>query len=174
MKPFVRPARGFSLFELAVCTALVGVLITGLLGALAEYRRQAERVMVRHTVAAVRAALAERSASMLGRGEGHAVAQLTRENPVNWLSAQPGNYLGERVRPRAAELKDGHWYFDRADQTINYLLRHDTFSSETSKLLKFKVKLLGEPVPAGDGGRMEAPQGLTFDLVSDRDASTDH
>lgn len=173
MKRSLARARGFSLFELAVCMALVGVLIWGLLHALTESRRQAERVMVRQLVAAVRTALAERSASLLGRGDGAAIAQLMQENPLGLLSVQPGNYLGERYRPAAAELKHGYWYFDRADRSINYLLRHDTFAPETSKLLKFKVKLSPEPLPAGGGGRRKAYQGLSFDLVSDRDTSTE-
>jgi general secretion pathway protein G len=91
-----------------------------------------------------------------------ALAELARQNPMKWLAQVPTNYLGEYYQPRADELKRGGWYFDRTDQTINFLRSSDTFSSGTSNLLKFKVELLREPVPTRSGGRRKAIHGVVL------------
>jgi len=164
----MRAARGFTLYEFAVCTSLCALLAGGLLVKLRAYQAESEMVAVQQLVASVRTALSVRAAQALAeRGEA-GLRLLAEENPLKWLARPPINYQGEFYRPAPALLKPGHWYFDRTDRTINYLQRNDTFSPETSKLLKFKVELLREPVPTRSGGRREATHGLVLDRVSDR------
>jgi general secretion pathway protein G len=170
----MRRTRGFTLYEFAVCASVFALLAAVLLAKLREYQAESEAVATQHLVAAVRTALAARAAQAAAdQGESGLVA-LTQENPLKWLARPPINYLGEYYRPGAQLLKPGHWYFDRHDKTINFLQSRDTFSFETSKLLKFKVELLREPDPNRSGRRTEATQGLVFDRVSGRDASDNH
>jgi general secretion pathway protein G len=133
-----------------------------LLYTLAEYQRQSAQVAVRSTVASLRTALAVEAARVAGSSGQEALAELARQNPMGWLAQAPANYLGEYYRPRADELRRGNWYFDRTDLSINFLRSNDTFSSGTSKLLKFKVELLREPVPTRSGGRRKAIQGVVL------------
>ncbi len=166
-------ARGFTLFEFAVCASLCALLAGGLLTQLAKYRAESELVAAQRLVASVRTALSVRAAqAVTARGEAGMLA-LMRENPMGWLAKAPENYQGEFYRPPAELLKPGHWYFDRSDKSVNFLLSNDTFSPRTSKLLKFKVELLREPTPTRSGGRTEATQGLVFDQVN-RTASDNH
>lgn len=161
----MRSARGFTLYEFAVCAALLALLAGALLVKLRAYQAESEMVAAQQLVASVRSALSVRAAQAAAeRGEAGLLA-LAEENPLKWLARPPINYQGEFYRPAAAMLKPGHWYYDRTDKSINYLQRNDTFSSETSKLLKFKVELSSGPVPTRSGGRREATHGLVLDRI---------
>ncbi|UVW26934.1 hypothetical protein [Massilia sp. H6] len=166
--------NGYSLMALAAC-ALVAALLAGLLLArMLEYRALLERAAAMQVVSAARTAMAVRVARLAGHGGQEALEALAQENPVTWLASSPKNYQGEFYRPDAGAIKPGHWYFDRADKTINFLQSSDTFSPETSKLLKFKVELLRELEPADNQGRNEAILGLVLGQVVDRVASNHH
>lgn len=142
--------RGATRFEFAVCVVVMGLLAGVLLGRLLEWRAQSERVAAYHVVGALRTALAVREAQLSAAG-GNTTLALARENPMAWLLRRPANYLGEYYAPDLATLRRGAWFFDRNDRTVNYLLASDTFSFQTSKLLKFKVELSGSYHPAGSG-----------------------
>ena len=167
-------ARGFTLFEFAVCASLCALLAGALLSRLREYHAQSERLAVEHVAAAIRTAMSLRTAQGLVASCMECLPALAQENPIAWLARRPDNYQGEFYRPPRDLLKPGHWYFDHADKTVNFLHSNDTFSLGTSKLLKFKVELLREPVLTRAGGRTEAIQGLVFTQVHERAASTDH
>ena len=166
-------SAGFTLYEFAVCMGLTAFLGGTLLTRLGEYHRQSERVAVEGVVASVRTALAVREAHAMASGGGRALAALARENPVTWLAPAPPRYQGERAGGAAMQDEAG-WYFDTQDQSLNFLQSNDTFSLETPKLLKFKVKLLRRPVSAEHHRPGEASYGLVFDRVDDRAASDHH
>lgn len=169
-----RDHGGFSRFEFAVCMALAGLLAGTLLVKLAQYQAQMERAAALQLVAAARTAMAVRIARAVGQADGGSLETIADENPLTWLARTPDNYLGEFYRPSAATIKPGHWYFDRSDKSINFLLSNDTFSPGTSNLLKFKVKLLREPDPTRTGARRQAEQGLMLTQVIGKPASTNH
>ena len=166
--------RGWSRLECAVF-ALLALLVAGwMLARVLEYRALLERAAAMQVVSAARTGMAVRAARLAGQGGPQALEALAQENPVTWLVHSPRNYQGEYYRPAAGTIKPGHWYFDRADKTINFLQSNDTFSAKTSKLLKFKVELLRELAPAGKHGRNEAILGLVLGQVVDRVASNHH
>jgi general secretion pathway protein G len=149
----MRPSRcrGATRFEFAVCVVVMGLLAGVLLGRLLEWRVQSERTAAYHVVGALRTALAAREAQLVTAAGRDAVLTLLQENPMGWLLRQPANYVGEYYSPDPEMLRRGAWFFDRADRTVNYVLSNDTFSSKTSKLLKFKVELSSSYHPAGSG-----------------------
>lgn len=158
-------ARGATRFEFAVCAAVVALLAGMLLGRLLEWRTASERTLAHHVVGALRTALAAR-ATQLGMTEGQeALEALAQQNPMTWLARQPANYLGEYSSPDLATLRRGAWFFDRTDRTVNYLLSSDTFSSGTSKLLKFKVELSRSNYPAASDARSGNHGVLVIDEV---------
>jgi len=167
-------ARGFTLLEFAVSMALFALLAGGLLVRLADYQRESERVAAQGMMGAMRTALAVREAQLKGAGDGAAVAALRQENPFHWLAHLPRNYQGEYYRPRAGLVKEGSWYFDPSDRTVNYVQYRDTFSSEIPKLLIFKVELFREPDPIRTSERSEAEPGFALAQVTGKAASTDH
>jgi prepilin-type N-terminal cleavage/methylation domain-containing protein len=167
-------ARGFTLLEFAVCMSLCAVLACGLLLRLAEYQRESQRVAALGTLSAMRTAMAVRAAQLQATGDQVGLNALYQENPFRWLGRLPANYQGEYYRPRAGLVKDGHWYFDPSDRTVNFVQYRDTFSSEIPKLLKFKVELSREPDPTRTGARRQAEQGLMLTQVTGKPASTNH
>jgi general secretion pathway protein G len=165
-------ARGFTLLELAVCVALCTLLAGFLLVRLAEYQRESERVAAHRLAAAMRTAMAVRVAQL--GGSANDLMTLSRENPFRWLARPPKNYQGEFYKPQPGLIKEGHWYFDPSDRTVNFVQHSDTFSSEIPKLLKFKVELLREPDPIRTGERRQAERGIALARVTEKAASTDH
>jgi general secretion pathway protein G len=170
----MRRDAGFTRFEFAVCAALSAALAGMLLLKIAQYHAQMERAAAMQVVAAARTAMAVRIARVTGRAEAGSLEAIARENPLSWLARMPENYQGEYYRPHPGLIKPGHWYFDRADKSINFLLSSDTFSPGTSNLLKFKVELSREPDPNRSGGRREATRGLILAQVTGRTGSTHH
>lgn len=143
--------RGATRFEFVVCVVVMGLLAGGLLGRLLEWRAQSERAAAYHVVGALRTALAARETQLVTAAGKDAALSLLQENPMGWLIRQPANYIGEYYSPDPEMLRRGTWFFDRTDRTVNYVLSSDTFSSKTSKLLKFKVELSSSYHPAGSG-----------------------
>ena len=139
----LRAGRGFTLFELAVTVAVIGILVTVLLSRMGYYRAEAERLAFEQTVTALRAEVRLRTFALAIAGKSGEVGGLAGKNPMNWLAQKPPNYLGEFYSPDTKKLASGNWFFDRSDGLLVYLLNQsNTFDSEGSELLKFKVSLL--------------------------------
>jgi hypothetical protein len=154
-----RPHRAFRTGELALALLLIVGLVAFVLARFGDYRTQAERVAVRHMVAALRMAMQAESA----RGGMRALAG---SNPMRWLEPAPVNYLGERYRPDIAELPEGNWVFDLRDKTLVYIAFSDkNFTFGESTLLKFKVELTGSSDASGSPGRDGASVGLALHQV---------
>ena len=169
MKTCPGPARGFALFELAVGAVVLGVLAGVLLNRLAAYAGESEAVAAKQLISSLRTALAVRSARAAASGGEDGLLALAHQNPVDWLVKQPENYLGEYYSPREAELPTGNWYFNKADRTLVYLpASAKSFSSETPKFLRFKVKLLRVPKPVEADGRNRVTEGLVLEEVEDQ------
>jgi general secretion pathway protein G len=157
--------QGATRFEFAVCAFVMAVLAGALLGRVLEWRAESERSAAYHVVGAMRTALAARATQLGMRGGEPAIFALMQENPMTWLVRQPANYLGEYYSPDLDALRRGAWFFDRTDRSVNYVLGSDTFSSGTSKLLKFKVELSSSSHPAGSSGRSGNHNALVIDEV---------
>ncbi|WP_288380167.1 type II secretion system protein [uncultured Massilia sp.] len=166
--------RGFTLLELSICLALCALLAGMLLVRLAQYQRESQRVAAQGMVSAMRTAMAVRAAQLQGAGSGADLDALQRENPFLWLAELPKNYQGEYYRPRPGMVKEGNWYFDPSDRTVNFVQVRDTFSPEIPKLLNFKVELFREPNPNRTGERRESEPGIALAQIAGKAASTDH
>lgn len=140
--PDRRAGWGFTLFELAVVVAVVGVLMVVLLSRLAFYRDQAERLAYEQTVTALRTEVQLQAYALMIAGRTKDIAALAGHNPMNWLAQKPANYLGEYYSPDVKKLASGNWFFDRSDGKLVYLLNQRTiFDPEDYELPKFKVSL---------------------------------
>ena len=140
--PGCRAGRGFTLFELAVVVAVIGVLMVVLLSRLAFYRDQAERLAYEQTMTALRTEVQLQTYALMIAGRTKDIAALAGQNPMNWLAQKPANYLGEFDAPDVKKLASGNWFFDRSDGILVYLLNQRTiFDREDSELPKFKVSL---------------------------------
>jgi len=162
-----RLQQGFKLFEFGVVAAVLAIMATILLQRLWFYQDRAEEVAVQQVVANVSAALKIKVAQGRLPGQMVDLTILLQQNPLNWLTEKPANYLGELSAPSDLEVTSGNWYFDLHDHYLVYLLnKRDSFGGAQLKRLKFKVKLLRLPKnPVKPTGATE-PDGVAFEQVS--------
>lgn len=118
-----RPA-GFSLLELVVVIAIVSTLAAVLFERMLLYQEQVEKTVMEQTAGIIRSALTIEVAGMIARGRNEEIPLLLEENPMGWLAETPDNYAGELFEPRPGDVPPGHWYFDRKDRYLVYLVDH--------------------------------------------------
>jgi prepilin-type N-terminal cleavage/methylation domain-containing protein len=119
----MRRKRGFSLFELAVVIAIIGVLAGMLLTRLTMYQEQAELAAMENTLGILRSSLAMRSSQLRARGQAGDLAKLVTINPMDLLAQKPANYAGEYYSPQKAKISPGNWYFNRKKFLLVYIKR---------------------------------------------------
>ena len=152
MKPRISPKNnmlagkagqcGFTLFELAVVASLIAVLATVLLGRLEVVQQEAERVAVQQTLLALRAGLRMQVLELYASDRQNQVPALAGQNPIDWLAEKPANYLGAYMAPEMEKLPPSHWFFNRSNAELIYILnRSNSFATRHSELLRFKVSL---------------------------------
>jgi general secretion pathway protein G len=137
--------RGFTLYEFAIVVIITAVLSTVLLHRLDGYRRAAEEVAARQTVAALRVAL-----QVEAQRHPDTVATLAEQNPMRLLARPPADYLGEFALSETRRVAQNGWVFDPRDKTLVYLIsERERFASGKSELPRFKVELTRHPADAG-------------------------
>ena len=152
MKPRISPKNnmlagkagqcGFTLFELAVVASLIAVLAAVLLGRLEVVQQEAERVAVQQTLLALRAGLRMQVLELYASDRQNQVPALAGQNPIDWLAEKPANYLGAYMAPEMEKLPPSHWFFNRSNAELIYILnRSNSFATRHSELLRFKVSL---------------------------------
>ena len=152
MKPRISPKnnmlagkarqRGFTLFELAVAVSVIAVLAVVLLGRLEVVQQEAERVAVQQTLLALRAGLRMQVLELYASDRQNQVPALAGQNPIDWLAEKPANYLGAYMAPEMEKLPPSHWFFNRSNAELIYILnRSNSFATRHSELLRFKVSL---------------------------------
>lgn len=162
--------RGFTLFELAAATIIVGVITCLLLVRLHSYQREAQQAAVQRLVGTLRTALSVRTAQLFVAKKEHELPGIIDENPMSWLVKLPVNYLGEYYSPEGNELADDSWYFDRGKKELVYIAsRGKTFLSPEQTLLRFKVKFTDLTLQQGKTpGLPTVNNGVVLDQVSEK------
>ncbi|WP_426086718.1 type II secretion system protein [Janthinobacterium sp. PSPC1-1] len=170
MKPRISPKnnmlagkarqRGFTLFELAVAVSVIAVLAVVLLSRLTVLQQEAEQVAVQQTVMALRAGLRMQVLELYASDRQNQLPALAGQNPVDWLLEKPANYLGAYTAPEMEKLPLSHWFFNRSNAELVYILnRGNTFNGYHSELLQFKVSLRqASATPARPSTPADAPE----------------
>jgi type II secretory pathway pseudopilin PulG len=143
----------FNLYELLVVIVIAGILVAVAIDRLWAYLEVAERTAMVQTVGNLRSALNIQFAYLVVRGRGSSGAEaLARQNPMDWLSTKPDNYLGEFSGTLPANIPAGTWYFDTRGRELVYVVKFkDHFrSAGGSGKVRLRVRLSGSP--ANDGG----------------------
>lgn len=142
--------RGFTLFEMVVVIALIGVLATVAFGRFRDLQEEAERAAVEANISALRAALLVRSTELAVGNRWVEMEALRRQNPFTLLETPPGNYLGELN----GQALPGNWYFLPSEASAMYMVRRgDGFvASNGERSLRLKLvgmNALGQPIMGG-------------------------
>lgn len=158
-----RKPHGFTLFELAVCVLVIGVLATVLLNRLGFYQEMAEKAAMESTARVLKTGLQIRLAELIIANRQSEADVLEREDPVQWLEKRPVNYGGvfhDYPRP-------GTWYFDERERQLVYVvntgsrLEPDGQTESNPKQVRFRARLLKDQVQIA-GGPVESVTGITL------------
>ena len=137
--------RGFTMFELAITVAIIGVLAAVLLSRVRLYQEEAERVAMENIVGVLRSALAMKAGQMVVQGKQQDLSKLITINPMDLLAQKPANYLGELNPQQKEKISRGNWYFNRKKLLLVYIARTGaTFQVSEKKQFSYKVELLSD------------------------------
>jgi hypothetical protein len=155
----VRPPRGATRLEFAVCAIVFGLLAGTLLYYLLRYRAEAEQAGVRYQVASMRTALAGRVMAAELAGNPAALQALVGSNPVALLQSTPPDYRGDMEQTSARELPASGWFFDEKQRILVYLFRgNKLFSGVRLARWSFRIESLCLPTnnakPPGTPGKL--------------------
>jgi prepilin-type N-terminal cleavage/methylation domain-containing protein len=153
--------RGFTLLELIVVVCVFATLFSVALDRMLRYQEDAERAVMRSSLAAFKTALQLKVAELLIERRGDQIAKLQGQNPVLWLEEAPSNYLGAFPAGEMRDKPPGNWYFDTREGDLVYLPRGAIFAAEGGKApyeLRFRVRIDYETVatPQGPARRLAA------------------
>jgi prepilin-type N-terminal cleavage/methylation domain-containing protein len=141
---------GFTLIEMAVVVAAIGILAGFALDRLLPLFGEAERIAFLQVQNDLRSALMLEAAARITSGERRALDELGAVNPMDLLLEPPANYLGALAPADPASVPGRHWYFDARTGRLVY---------RVGRLARFDG--LGGP-----GNRIELAVQVVFD---DRD-----
>lgn len=155
--------QAFTIFELVVVVTIIAVLASVLAEHLLTYQERAEKASMEQTVVVLRSAMQLRAAALLVRDRLNDVKQLESDNPMNWLSDRPANYIGVFADPPPADISAGKWYFDGRHKLLVYVpqrTRHFVPGTDGQTAIRFRVQIDVGLLP-GEEGRANPMQGLS-------------
>jgi prepilin-type N-terminal cleavage/methylation domain-containing protein len=163
----MRRHAGFTLFELAITVAIIGILAAALLSRVTLYQEQAERVAMENVVGVLRSALSMKVGQMVAQGRSQDLSKLLTMNPMDLLAQKPANYLGEVDSPQMGKISRGNWYFNRKQLLLVYIARTGaTFQVSDPHQFAYKIELIRDMDGANGPKLAETSESTTIEGVA--------
>ncbi len=153
-------AAGFTMLELMVAIALIGVFASVLLDRLLYYQELAEKAAMEYTVNVLKLGLQIRIGHLMAQNQVVDFMAVARENPATWLDAPLPGYRGEVVATPNPQMPAGSWYYDRTQRELVYvtaLNRYLQTNAQDKSRVHFRVKVVR---PDGTAARDSLVLGL--------------
>jgi general secretion pathway protein G len=156
--------RGFTLFELLIVIVVIALLFNIAVDQLKKYWEAAEKSAMEQTVGVIRSALQLQVTKLIAQNRIRDMKDLAQQNPFNWLTEKPRNYLGELNNPPIDQLARGNWYFDTAQHHIVYIVdQTDHFTPKIAgqRTLHYQVAVVYND-EAKDSAKKTEVNGMTL------------
>lgn len=142
----MRRQDGASKFELSVVVAIIGLIALVGLDRFREVQELAEKTLVESTIRNMQSELLLALAGRIIGGQENRIAEMIGSNPVNWMEAPPGGYVGE-VASLPELLAPGAWCFDATRKELVYRARQDRNLTLAAGevLLRWRIEPAGQP-----------------------------
>lgn len=147
---------GFTLLELVVVVCIISALVTVALDRYLELLVDVERATLAQNLGVMRSALGMQVVKQVVEGDTEAIAALASTNPMNYLSEQPVNYLGEFDQPDPGSVAEGAWYFDRRSGLLVYRVKNSAYFTgglDNPPRVTFRIEVVFED--NNDNGRYD-------------------
>lgn len=114
---------GFSLIEIIAVIVIIATLVSFALNKLWPLFGKAERAHTLQMIGGLRSALTLNMAERIVNDQRLQWETYRDKNPVSYLAAPPGNYLGAFDHLKPSQMKKGSWYFDKTQHLLIYRVR---------------------------------------------------
>ena len=167
--PLIAKTRGFTLIELIVVVAVVGILATIALDRLIWYQGQAEKANMEYTASMIKSGLRMSAASLMMAERSEEIANLAKRNPIDLLAQKPENYLGALDGTNLAVLQRGKWFYDTSRQQVIYVIdqRYNFRPAVTDDFtVRYGVKVVYGEMELTQSNRLGYIAGITLAPLS--------
>ena len=157
--------RAFTLVELLVVIAIVSILASTLFTRVLFYQEMAEKAAMQQVVGALKSALVLQYGHRMASGMAQNIKNISKENPLDWLSQKPENYAGEFASSKRELIGSGSWAFDRGADELVYFPNHDEYFSpgkDGVRWIRFRVQFAYDVMPGSKVGGSRVLTGVTF------------
>jgi len=134
--------RGFTLLELVVVICIISLLAVVALGYYRKLLIEVEQTTLEYNVGSLRSALAMQFAAYYVAGRLEGIQTLIEDNPMEFLTQKPKNYLGSLTVRQAHNIQSGHWYYDNEAKLLIYLVQNSEYFISNLKgkpRIRFKI-----------------------------------
>jgi len=118
---------GFTFLELLVVIAILSVLLIVALGHYRKLMVTVESSKVQHDLGVMRSAVSMQVADHYVAGKMPELIKLVNSNPMDLLTEQSPNYIGQSRLAEQAKDAVGNWFFDVEQHELVYLVRNIDF-----------------------------------------------
>ena len=163
--PLIDKTRGFTLIELIVVVAVVGMLATIALDRLIWFQGQAEKANMEYTASMIKSGLWMSAANLMMAERSKEIGDLAKRNPIDLLAQKPENYLGALDGTNLAVLQRGKWFYDTSRQQVIYVIdqRYNFRPAVTDDFtVKYSVKLIYGEMELTRGNKTPYIAGITL------------
>ena len=167
--PLIDKTRGFTLIELIVVVAVVGMLATIALDRLIWFQGQAEKANMEYTASMIKSGLWMSAANLMMAERSKEIGDLAKRNPIDLLAQKPENYLGALDGTNLAVLQRGKWFYDTSRQQVIYVVdqRYNFRPAVTDDFtVRYGVKVVYGEMELTQGNRLRYIAGITLAPLS--------
>lgn len=119
-------SKGATSLEYALILTIFTVLFAVLFAVVRYYQEWGEKMAVELTIMNLKSGIRYRVGELMMHARDREMAEMLRQNPVNWLQKPPANYKGE-LSGGCDSDRAGYWFYDSGRNNLVYCPNNTSF-----------------------------------------------